>query len=87
MARMPPSKRDAAPRSARRRPARAWARLAIGGPQRVGGEQAEDVGQQQLLVLLLVIDAELDQHGERLGSFIDEALRESRVSASSTWAR
>ena len=29
--------------------------------QRLAGEQAQDVGEQQLLMLLLVIDAELDQ--------------------------
>jgi hypothetical protein len=53
---------------------RQW--IAIGGAQRIGGEEAEDVGEQQLLVLLLVIDAELDQHGEGIGPFVDEALRE-----------
>ena len=76
MARMPPS--NAMNASVRRAGDRLGLRrgIAIGGAQRVGGEQAEDVGQQQLLVLLLVIDAELDQHGERIGPLIDEALRE-----------
>ena len=50
--------------------------IAIGRPQRVGREQAEDVGEQQLLMLLLVIDAELDQHRQRIGPLIDEAARE-----------
>ena len=35
--------------------------LMIGGSQRIGGEKGEDVGQEQLLVLLLVVDADLDQ--------------------------
>ena len=34
---------------------------AVGGPQRIGREQREDVRQQQLLMLLLVVDADLDQ--------------------------
>ena len=37
---------------------------AIGRPQRIGREQRQDVGQQQLLVLLLVVDADLDQPGD-----------------------
>ena len=41
------------------------AKLAIGRLERVLGEGREDVGQQQLLVLLLVIDAELDQFERR----------------------
>ena len=36
----------------------------ISRPQRVGGEEGEDVGQKQLLMLLLVIDADLDQAGD-----------------------
>jgi len=36
-------------------------RLAISRLERLCGEQAQDIGEQQLLVLLLVIDAELDQ--------------------------
>ena len=35
--------------------------LAISRLQRIFGECREDVGEEQLLVLLLVIDAELDQ--------------------------
>ena len=74
MARMPPSKRDVLgggrPRSTG---SGLGSGIAIGGPQRLGGEQAEDVGQQQLLVLLLVIDAELDQDRERIRPLIDEA--------------
>ncbi len=47
----------------RRRLARADARagLAVSGLERPGGEQAQNVGEQKLLVLLLVIDAELDE--------------------------
>ena len=48
--------------------------LAISGLQRLGGEQAQDVGQQKLLVLLLVIDAELDQLGRfRVERCIEQA--------------
>ena len=36
-------------------------RGAIGRAQRIGGEQRQDVGEQQLLMLLLVVDADLDQ--------------------------
>ena len=50
--------------------------IAIGRPQRLGSEQAENVGKQQLLMLLLVIDAELDQDRQRIGPLIDEAARE-----------
>ena len=49
--------------------------IAIGRPQRLGSEQAENVGKQQLLMLLLVIDAELDQP-PRVRPLIDEAARE-----------
>ena len=42
----------------------------------MAANRAEDVGQHQLLMLLLVIDAELDQLGDGVVSFIDEALRE-----------
>ena len=41
--------------------------LAVSGLKRLGGEQAQDVGEQKLLVLLLVIDAELDQLGRLRG--------------------
>ena len=34
---------------------------AVGRTQRLGGEQREDIREDQLLVLLLVVDAELDQ--------------------------
>ena len=37
---------------------------AIGGTQRIGGKQRQDVRQQQLLVLLLVVDADLDEPGD-----------------------
>ena len=40
--------------------------LAISGLERVLGESREDVGEEQLLVLLLMVDAELD-HVERRG--------------------
>ena len=39
----------------------ARARLAVGRLERLRREQGEDVGEEKLLVLLLVIDAELDQ--------------------------
>ena len=39
-------------------------RRLISRPQRVGGEEREDVGQKQLLMLLLVIDADLDEPGD-----------------------
>ncbi len=39
----------------------ARARLAISRLERLRGEQAQNIGEQQLLMLLLVIDAELDQ--------------------------
>ena len=45
---------------------------AIGRAQRVGSEQRQDVGQQQFLVLLLVIDADLHEPGNfglRLDAF------------------
>ena len=38
-------------------------RLAIGWLERLGGEQREDVREQELLMLLLVVYAELDQRG------------------------
>ena len=47
---------------------------AIGGPQRIGGEQRQNVRQQQFLMLLLVIDADLDEPGD-LGAGL-HALRE-----------
>ena len=71
MARMPPSNAMYSASVARGDRLRLGRGIAIGGAQRVGGEQTEDVGQQQLLVLLLVIDAEFDQHGERVGPLID----------------
>ena len=37
--------------------------LAVSGLERLGGEQAQNIGQQKLLVLLLVIDAKLDELG------------------------
>ena len=50
------------PRSAARsRSSAAGGKLAISRLERVLGESREDVGEEQLLVLLLVIDAELDQ--------------------------
>ncbi len=47
----------------RRRIAHADARacLPVGGLERPGSEQAQNIGKQQLLMLLLVIDAELDK--------------------------
>src|SRR5215207_799445 len=42
-------------------------KLAIGRLERVLGESGEDVGQQQLLVLLLVVDPERDQLERGLG--------------------
>src|SRR5947209_17411292 len=39
-------------------------RLAISRPQRALRKQRQDVGEQKLLVLLLVIDADLDQPGD-----------------------
>ena len=59
-------------------------RLAIGWLERLGGEQREDVGEQELLMLLLVIDAELDQ--SRLPRAASSP-SQSRTSASSTKAR
>ena len=55
-------------------------KLAISGLERVLGEGREDVGEEQLLVLLLVIDAELDQLERRR-----RQLGSARSSASSTW--
>ena len=40
-----------------------WRRRPVGGPQRLCREQRQDVREDQLLVLLLVVDAELDQLG------------------------
>ena len=59
-------------------------RLAIGWLERLGGEQREDVGEQKLLMLLLVIDAELDQRGCLAAA---SSPSQSRTSASSTKAR
>ena len=59
---MPPSKASQVERR-RFASADAGTGLAISGLERLGGEQAQDVGEQKLLVLLLVIDAELDQLG------------------------
>ena len=47
--------------SAGRRFRRRSGSLAVSGPQRIRGEQSQDIGQHQLLVLLLVVDAHLDQ--------------------------
>ncbi len=58
------------------------AQLAIGRLERVLGEGREDVGQHQFLVLLLVIDAELDQLERRRRKLGQSA----RSSASSTCA-
>ena len=53
---------EADPRERRRiAPADAGVGLAVSGLERLGGEQAQNVGEQKLLMLLLVIDAELDQ--------------------------
>ena len=41
------------------------ARILVGGMQRVLREQMQNVGQQQFLMLLFVIAAELDQIGDR----------------------
>ena len=38
-----------------------WGCRPIGRPQRLGGEQRQDIGEDQLLMLLLVVDAKLDQ--------------------------
>ncbi len=40
---------------------RAGPGVAVSGPERVGGEQRKNIRQQQLLMLLLVVDADLDQ--------------------------
>ena len=37
-----------------------WLRLPIGRPQRAHGKQTQDIGEEQFLVLLLVIDAQID---------------------------
>ena len=80
---MPPSKDDEVERRGLA-DGDAGARLAVGRLERLGGEQGENVGEQKLLVLLLVIDAELDQ----LGRLSRQARRShSRASASSTKAR
>ena len=51
----------------------AWRRVdrAIGGLKRIFGESGEDVGQQQLLMLLLMLDAELDQ-AKRFGGEVGQ---------------
>ncbi|MEI9900056.1 MAG: hypothetical protein WDN31_07885 [Hyphomicrobium sp.] len=41
-----------------------------------GSEEAQDIGQQQLLLLLLVIDAERDERGERICRVADKSFRE-----------
>src|SRR6202047_2684702 len=46
---------------------RARARRQVGRPQRICGEKRENVGQHQLLMLLFVIDADLD-NARQLGS-------------------
>src|SRR4029079_11768089 len=40
---------------------RAGPGIAISGPERVGGEQRENIRQQKFLMLLLVVNADLDQ--------------------------
>src|SRR5207244_2030051 len=46
----------------------------IGWPQRIGGEERENVGEQELLVLLLVVDADLDEPRDlrRVGTILPE---------------
>ena len=58
--RMPPAKSIQLWRLGRRL-ARRLLPCPIGRPQRTGGEQRQDIGEQQLLMLLLVVDADLDQ--------------------------
>ena len=69
--------------AARPRSRRARGKLAISGLERILGERREDVGEEQFLVLLLVIDAELDQARAPRA----KASASARSSASSTWAR
>ncbi len=42
-------------------------RRLVGRPQRICRKQRQNIGQQQLLMLLLVVDADLDQAGDVVG--------------------
>ena len=63
----------AVPRQRLDRDARRGSEFAIGGLERVLGKGREDVGQAQLLVLLLVVDPELDQLQRRSRKLIESA--------------
>src|SRR4029079_8552628 len=54
-------------------------RRAVRGLEGVAGEGVEEVGEEELLVLLLVVEPELDQRVELGGALAREEVRHARV--------